>query len=261
MSNQYITNSDIYQVNAERDVYVILSRFNTQYIYDCIDNALLAKNNTQFITRNPNLVRSLEDNFIVMQQQFPDDKANIMECREETYNEIINYLCSKFNLRFEEINYTDLYTAAYYLYDVTVSNYLNYLVSFYSKYILKEKNTIYKDLNLEQFKKNTNINYNKKLFKDTATTNILINVSYVIDQLSAFDFDLETIIKVVYDDTNIAYFMNSIFEDEDRFYKFYVQDINNPMIRPNIITNIRLAIQNAVVNEDLMMNSILKPNN
>ena len=55
--------------------------------------------------------------------------------------------------------------------------------------------------------------------------------------------------------------MNSIFEDEDRFYKFYVQDINNPMIRPNIITNIRLAIQNAVVNEDLMMNSILKPNN
>ena len=261
MSNQYITNSDIYQVNAERDVYVILSRFNTQYIYDCIDNALLAKNNTQFITRNPNLVRSLEDNFIVMQQQFPDDKANIMECREETYNEIINYLCSKFNLRFEEINYTDLYTAAYYLYDFTVSNYLNYLVSFYSKYILKEKNTIYKDLNLEQFKKNTNINYNKKLFKDTTTTNILINVSYVIDQLSAFDFDLETIIKVVYDDTNIAYFMNSIFEDEDRFYKFYVQDINNPMIRPNIITNIRLAIQNAVVNEDLMMNSILKPNN
>ena len=79
--------------------------------------------------------------------------------------------------------------------------------------------------------------------------------------MSAFDFDLETIIKVVYDDTNIAYFMNSIFEDEDRFYKFYVQDINNPMIRPNIITNIRLAIQNAVVNEDLMMNSILKPNN
>lgn len=258
MSNQYITNSDIYQVNAERDVFVILSRFNTEYIYDCIDNALSAKNNAQLITSNPNLVRSIEDNFIVMQQQFPDDKSNIMECREETYSEIINYLCSKFNIEFTEDSGVDLYSAAYYLYDFLVSNYLNYLVSFYSNFILKEKNTIYKDFNLEQFKKNTMINYNKKLFKDGITTTILINISYVIDQLTTFDFDFSDIINTVYPERNIANFMNSIYEDQDRFYKFYVQDLTNPMIRPNIITNIRLTMQNAVVNEELMMSSILK---
>ena len=43
MSNQYINNSDIYQVNAERDIAVILSRFNTNFIYDCIENALQTK--------------------------------------------------------------------------------------------------------------------------------------------------------------------------------------------------------------------------
>lgn len=258
MSNQYITNSDIYQVNAERDIFVILSRFNTEYIYDCIDNALLAKNNMPLIASNPNLVRSIEDNFIIMQQQFPDDKDNIIECREETYNEIINYLCSRFNIRFTEDSDIDLYSAAYYLYDFLVSNYLNYLVSFYSKFILKEKNSIYKDFNLDQFKKNTNINYNKKLFKDSITTNILINISYVIDQLSTFDFDFNNIISTVYNDSNIAAFMNNTFEDADRFYRFYIQDLNNPMIRPNIITNIRLSIQNSVMNEEVMMHTILK---
>ena len=112
MSNEYISNSDIYRVNAERDVSVILSRFNTQYIYDCIDNAIYLKNNAQFITTNPNLVRSLEDNFIVMKQQFPDDIDNIVECRDETYNEIIQYLCSKFNLRFNNNDDIDLYSAS-----------------------------------------------------------------------------------------------------------------------------------------------------
>lgn len=260
MSNQYISNSDIYQVNAERDISVILSRFNTQYIYDCIDNALLLKNSTQFITPNPNLVRSLKDNFIVMTQQFPDDIANIKECEEETYIEIINYLCSKFNLEFNDNDNIDLYSAAYYIYDLLVCNYLKNLVEFYTRFILKEKNSIYRDLNLEQFKKTANINYSKKVFKDSITSNILINITYVIDNLSAFDFDFDTIVNIVYGNSQISSFINSIFEDQGYFYNFYKNDIINPVIRPNIMTNIRLSIQNSTINEDII-NTFIKENN
>lgn len=250
MSNQYISNSDIYQVNAERDITVILSKFNTNYIYDCIENALNTKNNAQFIIPNPNLVRSLEDNFIIMQQNFPDDKANILECREETYREIIYYLCGKFNLSFNPTEEVDLYSAAYYLYDFLVGNYLNYLTSFFGKFILQEKNNLYKSLNLDRFKKTTNISYGKKIIKDPMISIIIIQISYIMDQLMSYDFSFESILKIVYNNNDISRFMISLFSDNEYFYNFYKNDVSNAYIRPNIITIIRLFIQNTAIAED-----------
>lgn len=256
MSNQYISNSDIYQVNAERDISVILSRFDTNYIFDCINNALLAKNNAQFIMPNPNLVRSLEDTFITLKQMYPDDIENIISCREETYNEIINYLCSRFNLSFNDNDEIDLYSAAYYLYEFLVSNYLSQLTKFFSKFILQEKSNLYKSFNLEKFKKTTNINYGKKYFKDNNMHIIILQIPYIIDQLMSFNFDFETIINMVYDDSNIANFITSIFYDDEYFYNFYKQDINNDFIKPNIITNIRLLIQNNSITDDAFINFV-----
>lgn len=252
MSNPYISNSDIYQVNAERDITVILSKFNTNFIYDCIDNALSSKYNAQFIIPNPNLVRSIEENFTIMLQNFPDDKANILACREETYLEIIHYLCGKFNLSFTDSDQVNLYSAAYYLYDFLVGNYLQNLTNFFAKFIMHEKNNLYKSLNLDRFKKSSNINYGKKLIKDSNTSIILIQISYIIDQLMAFDFDFNTIVSITYDNNNIAKFIIELFGDNEYFYNFYKNDICNAYIRPNIITNIRLLIQNSAVSEDAL---------
>lgn len=261
MSNPYISNSDIYQVNAERDISVILSRFNTNFIYDCIESAIMSKNNTQFIIPSPNLVRSLEDNFIMMMKDYPDDKQNILACREETYNEIISYLCSKYNLSFNDNdeNELDLYSVAYYLYDFLVGNYLQNLTLFFSKYILHEKNSLYKELNLDRFKKTNNINYNKKIIKDQTMGIILTQISYIIDQLMVFDFDFETIVKITYDNNNVSQFIISLFSDNNYFYNFYKEDINNTFIRPNIITNIRLFLQPNGINIDVM-NTFIKEN-
>lgn len=256
MSNPYITNSNIYQANAERDISVILSRFNTNYIYDCIENALASRNNVQLNTPNPNLVRSLEDTFIMMQAQYPDDKANILECRDETYIEIINYLCSKFNLTFNNNDNLDAYSTAYYLYDFLVGNYVNYLSKFFAQFIIKEKHTIYKEFNLERFKKTSNINYGKKLFKDNITPTILLQIPYIVDQLMSFDFNLPTIVNIVYDNSNIANYISSVFYDNEYFYNFYRNDVNNQFIRPNIITNIRLLVQNNSVVENAMNNFV-----
>lgn len=257
MSNPYISNSDIYQVNAERDITVILSKFNTNFIYDCIESALNAKHNAQFIIPNPNLVRSIEDNFTIMLQNFPDDKANILACREETYREIIHYLCGKFNLSFNDNDQVDLYSAAYYLYDFLVANYLQNLTSFFAKFIMREKNNLYKSLNLDRFKKSSNISYGKKLIKDSAISVILIQISYIIDQLMSFDFRFDSIVSTVYDDSNIAKFITTLFNDNDYFYNFYKNDICNVFIRPNIITNIRLIIQNSAISEDAL-NTFIK---
>ena len=252
MSNQYITNSDIYQVNAERDISVILSRFNTNYIYDCIDSALNNNLNSQFLIPNPNLVRSLEDTFKMMELDFPDDKANIQTCRLETYEEIIEYLCSKFNLTFtNNSDSVDLYSAAYYLYDFLVGNYLNNIVAFYGKFILNEKANIYKTFGLEKLKKATNINYGKKIIKDPMISTIIIQTPYNIDQHTAFDFDFDSIVRVIYDDNDIAKFIISLFDDSEYFYNYFKLYLGNGFIRPNIITNIRLFLQNNSLTEDI----------
>lgn len=259
MSNPYISNSDIYQVNAERDISVILSRFNTNFIYDCIESAIESKNNAQFIIPNPNLVRSLEDTFIMMQQNYPDDRQNILACREETYLEIINYLCGKYNLSFNnnDENEIDLYSTAYYLYDFLVGNYLHNLTLFFSKYILHEKNNLYKAFNLDKFKKTTNINYGKKMVKDHVMSTILIQISYVIDQMMTFDFDFRTIVNIIYDNNHIAQFINLFFSDNNYFFDLYKKDINNVYIRPNIITNIRLLLQPNGISDDAI-NTFIK---
>lgn len=258
MSNKYINNSDIYQVNAERDISVILNRFNSDYIFECIDNGLQSKNSSQFIINNPNLIRSIENNFNMLKTEYPDDIDNIMGTREDLYNEVINYICPKFNLSFNDNDNVDLYSAAYILYEFLVSNYLNYLTQFYARFIFKERNSLYKSLNLDKLKKSTNINYSKKVIKDPVISSILINTSYILDQLTAFNFDFETIINTVYDDYNTRSFITSIFYDKGTFYDFYKNDIHNEFIRPNIITNIRLAIQDEIMSYELMDKSFMR---
>ena len=247
MSNPFISNSDIYKSNAERDISVILSRFSTPYIFTCIDNAIQLKTVNQMILPNPNLVRSLEESFNRLFEDYPDDKANIKEVREETYNEIINYLCSIFKIKFNDDGEVDLYSAAFYLYDFLVGDYLNKICIFFSEYILKEKNELYKAFELEKFKKNININYGKKMFKDNTTTIIIQQISYVLDQLMSFDFDFETIVNIAYQGNEVARFINSIYDDEGYFYNFYKNELMNQFIKPNIITNIRLYIQNKLM--------------
>ena len=119
-----------------------------------------------------------------------------------------------------------------------------------------EKNNLYKTLNLERFKKNANLTHSKKVIKDSAISTILIQTPFVIDQLMAFDFDFESIVNIVYDDSNLAKFITSVFFDNGYFYNFYKQDICNSFIRPNIITNIRLAIQDQCIAEGALANFI-----
>ena len=144
----------------------------------------------------------------------------------------------------------DLYSAAYYLYDFLVGNYLQYLTSFFGKFILREKNNLYKSLNLDKFKKSSNINYGKKIIKDPMISVIIIQISYIIDQLMSFEFDFDTIVKLVYDNNDISRYIISLFNDNGYFYNFYKNDISNSFIRPNLITIIRLLIQDSAIAED-----------
>ena len=143
-----------YQISSEYDIINILSKFDSNYIFDVINDKL---NNISFATSliEPNIVNAFETNFKVMNDQFPGDSQNIINIREQVYRDIIRILTQKFNLQFNTIDDTiDPYTAAYYAYDFLVCNRNNIMINFFTAFIVNNKDCLYRMLTLEDFKKN-----------------------------------------------------------------------------------------------------------
>ena len=146
----------------------------------------------------------------------------------------------------------DLYSAAFYLYDFFVANFNTNLITFFYNYIVRERAEIYDALNLVEFRKNKDSStiYGKKIYKDIKIAIINANIDRVIQYICGFDIRLSDIFSIVYAQKDLAYFMSTLVGDAgDFFNKFYVEILNSA-IRPILITNIRLAIQNSAIERD-----------
>ena len=242
----FISNSQVYSITTENEIAVILSHFNSQYIFDVIKDSLQKKFNYNTIA-SPNVVASFEQNFKYLKATYPSDANNIETVRTETYKEIISILCNEYNLVFDfENEEIDYYSAAFYMYDFLVSNFSNYISAFFANFIVKEKNSLYESLNMDSFKKNKDSStiYSKKIYKDGRLAILNANVDYVIKSISSFDITFTDILSLVYVDRNIVGFMDSIIKPVQDFYKVYYCGIIGTEAFPLIVTNIRLMIQN-----------------
>lgn len=242
-----VLNFAAYNIYAEGEISYLLSHFNSEYIFDVI-NDNIEYNRTKFETgSNPNVVASFEENFKYLIKRFPSDKGNIDNVRIETYREIINLLCNRFNPQFNDTGDIEYYSAAYYLYDFLVANFNNYIVLFYSNFIFNEKNTIYDAMNLDVFKKNKDSStlYGKKMYNDTKLAVINANLELIINNLKTFDFSFDDILSSIYIyDRTIPQFLSGLVAPYDDFYKnIYCTTISNPDQMPIFLTGIRLAIQ------------------
>ena len=82
------------------------------------------------------------------------------------------------------------------------------------------------------------------------TPSINANIDRVIQYICGFDIRLSDIFSIVYAQKDLTYFMSTLVGDAgDFFNKFYVEILNSA-IRPILITNIRLAIQNSAIERD-----------
>jgi hypothetical protein len=198
----------------------------------------------------PNFVGSFENNFILMQNEYPGDSQNIRIVREEVYRKIIDLLCNRFNLEFNNVDDTiDLYTAAYYLYDFLVCNRNTIMVNFFTAFIINNKDSLYSMLNVEDNKKpkDSSSVYGKRVYTDPKYAVISANIPTIINYISNMDIRLINIFQSVYVDINLVQFMDNAFADKGNFFKeHYCSAITNIEIMPIIITNIRLALQRLV---------------
>lgn len=242
-------NIELYRIENEYNISEILSHFGSEYIMDALEDKLDHIDYTSSLIE-PNFVSALENNFKLMEQEYPSDVANIRSVREEVYNEIIKILCDKFNLSFNENDTSiNVYTAAYYLYDFLVCNRNNAMVNFFTAFIINNKESLYRMISNEDVKKNKDAStaYSKRAYADSKYATISANIQMVIKYISNLDIALLNIFQSVYTDYSLVQFLDNAFADNGNFFKdHYCSIINNIEISPIIIVNIRLALQRIV---------------
>ena len=238
-----------YRINNEYNISEILAHFGSEYTMHALEDKLEHIDYTSSLIE-PNFVGAFENNFKLMEQEYPGDSANIRTVRGEVYRDIINILCNKFNLEFNNVDDTiDLYTAAYYLYDFLVCNRNTIMVNFFTAFIVNNKDSLYNILTPDELKKNRDSStaYSKRVYADPKYAAISANIPKIINYISSLDIRLYNIFQSVYVDIALVQFLDNAFADKGNFFKdFYCAAINNIEIMPVIIINIRLALQRIV---------------
>lgn len=238
-----------YQISTEYDIADILAKFDSDYIYDVLEDKL---DNISFATSiiEPNIVNAFENNFKIMNDNFPGDSQNIRNVRQQTYLEIIKFLTTSFNLQFNLIDSNiDYYTAAYYLYDFLVCNRNNIMINFFTSFIINNKQSLLNMINMEDFRKNKDsaIVYGKRIYQDQQYAAISANIGNIINYIMTLDISLLNIFQSTYKDIRLVQFLDNAFADKGNFFKdFYCRALQKIEDLPIIITNIRLALQNHV---------------
>lgn len=247
--SQKIENSADYSIVTQTQLATVLATFESSYIYSIIKDNLAMRFDNNFISiQKPNVVSALEETFINLKEIYPMDHDNIEAVRQETYEEIIKILANEYQLKlsleYEMLN--DKYPLAFYMYDLLVANFSNYITLFFSNYIFREKDALYDYFKLENYKKNKDSStiYGKKVYGDPKIAIINANLIYILESMQAFDISMENICTVVYPDPNVTTMFNLYLIPQIDFYKtFYCEVIRNKIIAPLFYTTIRLEIQ------------------
>ena len=132
-------NSEQYNIVSENELTEVLAHFNTEFIMSIIDSAIANRNNPTAFASNPNIIDAWDANFkqIINYYGSADVTERVNTLRVDTYQEIIKRICTYHGLNFT-IDDVDLYSAAHYLYQFFVSDFLKYMDQFFAMYIVGE---------------------------------------------------------------------------------------------------------------------------
>lgn len=243
-----------YKIISENELSMVLSNFNTEYIFSVLNMNIQNRFNCYQLNM-PNIVGSFEQNFKVIMTSCVDSDLveKTKQVREETYKEIISILCKTFGLQFINNDIIDYYSIAYHLYAFLVSDFKSNIVNFFTNFIIKEKNSLYESLKLNSLKKSkdTSTIYNKKLIKNQKLAIINTNLEYVIDNICCFDISYDALLNIIYQDKNLIKFIQTFALPIQDFFKVNYCSVMQSTMRPALITEIRLEIQKQSISSEI----------
>lgn len=238
-----------YDISSEYNITQLLEHFDSPFIMAVV-NEKIDKLDFSAVLDEPNIVEAYEENFKSMLEDYPGDSDNIKGIRIQVYTDIINTLCQRFGLQFnEDDDNIDRFTAAFYLYDFLVCNRCKYIVNFFTSYIVNNRDSLARSLDLEGYNKGRDsaAAYGKAMHTDPLYGAISANLMQVIGQITTFNISLLNIFQSVYVDTNVVTFLDNIVADTGNFFETYYCNVTQqPEIAPIVITNIRLNLQKVV---------------
>lgn len=244
-----ISNMEAYNINNEYELLEAIRHFDSDYIFSVINDKI---NNINYlgVLEDPNMVDAIERNFKIMQDTYTGDTQNIKIIREQLYLQIIDLLCSRFNLQYNTVDPNiDLYTAAKYLYEFLVCNRSTMIIQFFTTAIINYKEFIYNSINssISRRDKNASTSYAKTVYDDEKYILIASNVSMATNYIYSMDIKLSDIFATVYKDPNVVQFLDNAFADRGSFFRdVYWHDITNPESGPMLISNIKMALHSMV---------------
>ena len=238
-----------YELTNEYNITQLLEHFDSNYIFDLINDKIENIDYSSVLTE-PNIIVSFEENFKMMAEMYPGDSQNIQSIKLGVYTDVINILCEKFNLDFnQDDDNINRHTLAYYLYDFLVCNRKNYLILFFVRFIMNNKDSLCTFLNLDDYKKgkDTASIYNKHIYSDYKYGLISANMYKVLEHIATLDVTLYNIFQNIYFDQEVLYFLDTSIGDKGNFFNdFYCSVLQQPDIIPVVITNTRLMLQATV---------------
>lgn len=245
--SSFTANAMAYNVTTENELAEVLSHYNSDFVFSVVDDAMKKRFQSVPIVAMPNVVAAWEQNFKAIIAQYGESSTNeVCRVRDETYREIISTICKEFGLNFTVDDTVDLYSAAFHLYTLLVSGFIDNMTSFFANYIYKERANIYEALRLGDNKKNKDSStiYSKKVFKDTKLALINANIDMVIQYICSMDIPFYIIIQTVfgYNSEMSKYFTTIISPASNNFFSTVYLPVLQCDIRPEVITGIRLKI-------------------
>lgn len=258
--SSFNANSQAYNVATENELAVVLSHYDSEFIFSVVDEAMKNRFLGVPISAMPNVVGAWEQNFKAIQAQYGSDShAEVIRVRNETYNEIIDSICKEFGITFTIDDTVDVYSAAFHLYNLFVCNFMSNMTTFFANFIYKERASIYESLGLANLKKNKDSStiYGKKIYKDIKLAVINANIDMVISEVCGMDILFHNIIGTICGNNSELkrYYLTIISANQNFFNTSYVPILNSD-IRPDVITNIRFKLQEiAMAHEQAMTTS------
>lgn len=246
----FLTNNKVFEIQANNQVAALLAEFDSGYIMGVIEDTLNQLFNSFDMIARPNIVQSFETTFKEMLNTFPHDINNINQCRIETYQTIIDYICKKFDIRFIQNDNVDTYTLAFFMYDFFVARLNIYMVQFFVKHLINEKESIVHMLDIDELRKtkDSNFVYNQMAFGNDELAAIATNIPTVLRQMAASTqvMDHQIYWYTYGQQPEIVQMFEECISPTVPIYARYNSILFNEALYGPIITHIRIQFQQAV---------------
>lgn len=237
------------QIDTDMAIATILSNFDSEYIHDIVEYSLKMKFRP-FSEPMPNIVDVITRQLKSVLANSQDYQDNVNNVIDETYKEIIIYICQSYNLTFtgdlDSIPQDNLYSICRTLYNIFVSSFTDFYIDFLVNYIINNVDSIHAYLlnDPESIKpKEQDALYNVSNYGNPKFILIHANINKVIYNMASYDITLYNLIDAFLDPTSAGVIKSLLIDNGDIYKDFYGIYIRTSNTMAGVITNVKLKLQ------------------